>query len=64
MLTAYENKYGKTKLYSWDLNGYGSLMFPQQNVACLAGWSDKAIDLLALIDKGDSVTKSIDDMVI
>lgn len=59
LLRDYEKKFGKTKLYSWDLKGSASLMFPQKNVAALAGWSDKAFDLLALLDKGEDMTKVI-----
>ncbi len=41
------------KVYSFDLAGYGTLQFPERNVYCLAGWSDKALDTLKLLD-GDA----------
>lgn len=52
------------KIYSFDLQGYGSLQFPEQNVYCMAGFSDKVFDLMkyfeedpkALITKIESVT--------
>ncbi len=38
------------KIYSFDLAGYGSLQFPQSNVACVAGFSDKVLDVLKKLD--------------
>ena len=38
------------KVYSFDLVGLGTLQFPERNVYCLAGWSDKALDTLRLLD--------------
>ncbi len=38
------------KVYSFDLAGLGTLQFPERNVYCLAGWSDKALDTLRLLD--------------
>jgi 60 kDa SS-A/Ro ribonucleoprotein len=39
-------------IYSFDLQGYGQLMFPEQNIVCLGGWSDKIFDLLNVLEKG------------
>jgi 60 kDa SS-A/Ro ribonucleoprotein len=38
------------KVFSFDLNGHGTLMFPQRNVYALAGFSDKTLETLALLD--------------
>ncbi len=38
------------KVYSFDLNGYGSLQFPERDVYCLAGWSDKSLEMLQFLD--------------
>jgi hypothetical protein len=37
-------------IYSFDLNGYGSLQFPERNVFCLAGFSDKVFDIMQLLE--------------
>lgn len=39
------------KIFSFDLAGYGSLMFPERNVFCLAGFSDKTMQLIGALDK-------------
>ncbi len=41
------------KVYSFDLAGYGTLQLPERNVFCLAGFSDKALETLKLLD-GDA----------
>jgi len=41
----------RPKIYSWDLAGYGSLQFPEPSVTCLAGFSEKAFDLIKLLEK-------------
>jgi 60 kDa SS-A/Ro ribonucleoprotein len=38
------------KVFSFDLNGYGSLQFPENEVYALAGWSDKALETLQFLD--------------
>lgn len=38
------------KVFSFDLNGYGSLQFPERQVCCLAGFSDKTLETLTLLD--------------
>ena len=40
-----------TKVYSFDLQGYGKLMFPERNVYALAGFSEKVFDVMALLDQ-------------
>jgi hypothetical protein len=37
-------------LYSWDLNGYGDMQFPEENVFCLVGWSDKVFDIMNMLE--------------
>ena len=48
----YKQKYKAkdTKLFSFDLEGYGTLAFPQDNVYCLAGFSDYVFDLMANLE--------------
>ncbi len=51
-------------IYSFDLNSYGSMQFPERNVYCLAGFSEKIFDIMkvleedknALINKIESTT--------
>lgn len=38
------------KVFSFDLNGYGTLQFPERDVYALAGWSDKALETLQFLD--------------
>ncbi|GAB5553442.1 MAG: TROVE domain-containing protein [Saprospiraceae bacterium] len=48
---AYKRKYQADPfVYSFDLQGYGSLQLPQQKTFCLAGFSDKVFDLMALLE--------------
>jgi hypothetical protein len=37
-------------VYSFDLQGYGSLQFPQRNVYCLAGFSEKIFDVMKYLE--------------
>ncbi len=37
-------------IYSFDLQGYGSLQFPQNKVFALAGFSEKVFDLMATLE--------------
>lgn len=48
---AYKKKY-KTdpRIFSFDLQGYGTLQFPERNVYCLAGFSDKTMETLKYLD--------------
>lgn len=48
----YKTKYNcNPKVFSFDLNGLGSLMFPENNVYCLAGWSDRVFDIMRLLEE-------------
>lgn len=38
-------------IYSFDLNGHGSLQFPERNVFCIAGFSDKIFDAMKLLEE-------------
>ncbi len=38
-------------VYSFDLNSYGSMQFPEQNVFCLAGFSEKIFTIMGLLEK-------------
>jgi len=37
-------------IYSWDLQGYGTLQFPERNVFCLSGFSDRVFDVMKLLE--------------
>lgn len=41
-------------IFSFDLAGYGSLQFPESHVYCMAGFSDKAFDVMRLLEQGQS----------
>lgn len=45
----------KPKIYSFDLQGYGTLEFPQKDVYCLAGFSDKIFDMMKLLEQDREV---------
>lgn len=47
----YKKKYNANPfVYSWDLAGYSTLQFPEQNVFALAGFSDKVFDIMKLME--------------
>ena len=37
-------------VYSWDLAGYSTMQFPEQNVFGLAGFSDKVFDIMKMLE--------------
>lgn len=46
----YKKKYNcNPHVFSWDLAGYGTLQFPESQVYCLAGFSDKVFDIIDLL---------------
>ena len=48
---AWAKKYeAAPKVFSFDLQGYGTLQFPQRDVFCLAGFSDKTLETLKHLD--------------
>lgn len=47
----YKQKYGANPfVYSWDLQGLGSMQFPENNVFALAGFSDKVFDVMKWLE--------------
>lgn len=59
-LHAYEKQYGATPfIYSFDLNGYGTLQFPRDRVFAIAGFSEKVLDLFSALetDKNALISK-------
>jgi 60 kDa SS-A/Ro ribonucleoprotein len=52
---AYKKKFGADpKIFSFDLQGYGTIQFPERNIYCLAGFSDKTMDTLKFLDSDQS----------
>ena len=48
---AYKSKYNANPyVYSFNLNDYGTIMFPEKNVFCMAGWSEKVFDLMKILE--------------
>lgn len=43
-------------IYSWDLVGSTTAQFPEKRVALLAGFSDKALDLMAALEQDPKAT--------
>jgi len=39
------------KIFSFDLAGYGTLEFPQKDIYCLSGFSEKVFDVIKLLEK-------------
>lgn len=51
-LAEYERRTGaKPFIHSFDLQGYGTLQFPQDRVACLAGFSEKVFDVMPMLEQ-------------
>ena len=47
----YRQKYAADpRVFSFDLQGYGTLQFPERQVYCLAGYSDKTMETLKHLD--------------
>lgn len=59
---AYKNRTGANPfIYSFDLQGYGDMQFPQDKVFCLAGFSEKVFGLMGMFEKGkDTLVKEIE----
>lgn len=48
----YRNRTGANPhVYSFDLQGYGSLQFPQNNVYCLSGFHEKIFEVMKLLEE-------------
>lgn len=59
-LAAYEKQYdAKPFIYSFDLNGYGTLQFPKERIFAIAGFSEKVLELFAALetDKNALISK-------
>jgi len=54
-LEAYKKKHrADAKIFSFDLQGYGTLQFPERNIYCLAGFSDKTMETLKFLDSDNT----------
>ena len=54
-LAAYKQRSGADpRVFSFDLAGYGTLQFPERNVYCLAGFSDKALQTMRFLEEDKS----------
>ena len=40
----------RPKIYSFDLSGYGDMQFPENNVYCIAGFSQKTFELMGKLE--------------
>ncbi len=48
----YCNKYGASPyVYSFDLQGYGTMQFPEDKVFCLAGFSEKVFEVMGKLEE-------------
>jgi len=43
------------KIWSFNLQDYGTLMFPEDNVYCVAGWSDKILGIMETLETNPDV---------
>ena len=51
-LAEYKKRTGANpKIYSFDLAGYGTLQLPQENIFCLAGFSEKTFDVIKMLEQ-------------
>ena len=41
----------RPRVYSFDLAGYGTLQFPERDVFCLAGFSDKTMETMKFLEE-------------
>jgi len=49
------------RVFSFDLAGYGTLQFPERNVFCLAGFSDKALQTMRFLEEDkDALIREIE----
>ena len=52
-------------LYSFDLAGYGTMQFPENNVFCIAGFSEKVFDIMQVLEKDrNALIDEIDKIVL
>lgn len=51
-LKKYKEKYKCNPfVYSFDLNGHGTMQFPENQVCAIAGWSDKVFDIMKMLEQ-------------
>ena len=51
-LSDYKNRVGANpRIYSFDLQGYGTLQFPEENIFAIAGFSEKIFDVMKLLEQ-------------
>lgn len=49
------------RVFSFDLAGYGTLQFPERNIFCLAGFSDKALQMMKFLEEDkDALVREIE----
>jgi hypothetical protein len=49
------------RVFSFDLQGYGTLQFPQAGVYCLAGWSERVFDIMQKLDRDpDALVREVE----
>lgn len=52
------------KIFSFDLTGYGSIQFPEKNIYCLAGFSEKTLDIIEKLEKDkNAMIKEIEEKI-
>ena len=48
---AYKKKYNcNPKIYSFDLAGHGTMQFPEPNIFCITGFSEKIFDTMKMLE--------------
>lgn len=53
----------EVKIHSFDLQGYGTLQFPQKDVYAYAGFSDRVFDIMGLVEEDrDALVNRIKDV--
>jgi hypothetical protein len=59
---AYRKKFkADPKIYSFDLAGYGTLQFPERNIFCLTGFSEKIFEVMKLLESDrDALIREIE----
>jgi len=64
VLSAYQRKFGvKPWVYSFDLNGQGTMAFPEDRVAAIAGFSDKIFKVMSLLEQDkDAMVHTIENV--
>jgi hypothetical protein len=58
----YQKRYEvASRVFSFDLKGYGTLQFPQELVFCLAGWSERVFDIMQKLDRDpDALVREVE----